>query len=78
MKYGRDTPEAAKETWRQADIDPVSASRASFNHSGDGIVASFYTANTIKLYEYPSLIGRESPAAHVGGCQALALDPRGL
>jgi THO complex subunit 3 len=27
--------------------------------------------------DYPSLTVRESPAAHVGGCVAVALDPRG-
>lgn len=27
--------------------------------------------------DYPSLAVRESPAAHVGGCIAVALDPRG-
>lgn len=36
-----------------------------------------YSEHTLRVFDYPSLASRESPAAHVGGCGAVALDPRG-
>ncbi len=55
----------------------IVGSTALFNHVGDGIVISHHTEHTLRVIDYPSLTVRESPAAHVGGCVALALDPRG-
>jgi len=48
-----------------------------FNHSGDGVVLTHHSEHTLRIMDYPSLTIRESPAAHVGGCVAVALDPRG-
>lgn len=55
----------------------IVGSTALFNHLGDGVVISHQTEHTLRVVDYPSLNVRESPAAHVGGCIALALDPRG-
>ena len=52
-------------------------STAIFNHLGDGVVITHHSEHTLRVMDYPSLTIRESPAAHVGGCVALALDPRG-
>ena len=48
-----------------------------FNHVGDGIILTHHSEHTLRIMDYPSLTIRESPAAHVGGCVAVALDPRG-
>ncbi|KAG6850912.1 hypothetical protein H0H93_006738 [Arthromyces matolae] len=48
-----------------------------FNHVGDGIICTHHSEHTLRILDYPSLKLRESPAAHVGGCVAVALDPRG-
>jgi THO complex subunit 3 len=55
----------------------IVASTAMFNHVGDGVVMTHHQEHTIRIMDYPSLTVRESPAAHVGGCVAVALDPRG-
>ncbi|PFH51332.1 hypothetical protein AMATHDRAFT_3181 [Amanita thiersii Skay4041] len=69
--------EDGKEQWRSSDRDPVAGSSAIFNHVGDGILVTHNSEHTIRVMDFPSLTVRESPAAHVGGCIALALDPRG-
>ncbi|KAF9057887.1 WD40-repeat-containing domain protein [Panaeolus papilionaceus] len=76
VTHGKPTPDA-KEEWRLADKDPQIGSHAIFNHLGDGIVVTHHQEHTLRVMDYPSLQVRESPAAHVGGCIALALDPRG-
>lgn len=48
-----------------------------FNHVGDGVIMTHHQEHTLRVMDYPSLTVRESPAAHVGGCVAVALDPRG-
>ena len=48
-----------------------------FNHVGDGVFLTHHSEHTLRVMDYPSLTVRESPAAHVGGCVAVALDPRG-
>jgi hypothetical protein len=52
-----------------------------FNHTGDGVVTSYPYLNTIFLFDYPACqpFGDEfgQLPAHVGGCAAFALDPRG-
>lgn len=55
----------------------IVASTAMFNHAGDGIILTHHSEHTLRIMDYPSLTLRESPAAHVGGCVAVALDPRG-
>ncbi|KAK2466016.1 hypothetical protein APHAL10511_001657 [Amanita phalloides] len=69
--------EDTKEQWRLSERDPVAGSTAVFNHVGDGILLTHNSEHAIRVMDFPSLTVRESPAAHVGGCVALALDPRG-
>lgn len=52
-------------------------STAIFNHVGDAIVVAHQTEHTVRVMDIPTMKVIESPAAHVGGCVALALDPRG-
>lgn len=55
----------------------IVASTAMFNHVGDGIILTHHSEHSVRVMDYPTLALRESPAAHVGGCVAVALDPRG-
>jgi hypothetical protein len=55
----------------------ITGSTAMFNHAGDGVILTHHSEHTLRVIDYPSLTVRESPAAHVGGCVAVALDPRG-
>ncbi|TFK25966.1 WD40 repeat-like protein [Coprinopsis marcescibilis] len=77
MSLGRDSPDV-KEQWKLSDKDAQLGSRAIFNHTGDGVVVSHHQMNSIRVLNYPSWNSQENPAAHVGGCVALALDPRGI
>jgi len=52
-------------------------SAAIFNHAGDGILLTHNSEHAIRVMDFPTLTVSESPAAHVGGTVALALDPRG-
>ncbi|CAA7260119.1 unnamed protein product [Cyclocybe aegerita] len=76
LTYGR-TGEQTKEDWHLSDREAQVGSTAIFNHVGDGVVVTHHQEHTLRVMDYPSLAIRESPAAHVGGCIALALDPRG-
>ncbi|THH12351.1 hypothetical protein EW145_g58 [Phellinidium pouzarii] len=76
MQYEQGENES-KPQWNFVKREPCMASTALFNHSGDGLALSFYRSNTLIIMDYPSLTIREQPAAHVGGCLAVALDPRG-
>lgn len=60
-------------------MDPtqVAGSAAVFNHAGDGILLVHNSEHAVRVMDFPSLTVCESPAAHVGGTVALALDPRG-
>ncbi|KAG6910126.1 hypothetical protein DXG01_012885 [Tephrocybe rancida] len=69
--------EETKETWRHSDKEALTGSTAMFNHVGDGVILTHHSEHTLRVLDYPSLKLRESPAAHVGGCVAVALDPRG-
>lgn len=55
----------------------ISASTATFNHVGDGIVLTHQSETYIRILDYPGLNVVQSTPAHVGGCVAAALDPRG-
>jgi THO complex subunit 3 len=48
-----------------------------FNHAGDGVILSHHSEHTLRVMDYPALKMILNPAAHVGGCVAVALDPRG-
>lgn len=77
LTYGKDK-DSSKEIWQTSDKDgSIVASTAMFNHTGDGIILTHHSEHTLRIMDYPSLTLRESPAAHVGGCVAVALDPRG-
>ncbi|THH19905.1 hypothetical protein EW146_g1344 [Bondarzewia mesenterica] len=86
MTYGKEADDA-KEQWTNTDkeglffvfcmIHQVTASTAMFNHTGDGIILTHNSEHTLRIMDYPSLSLYETPAAHVGGCVAAALDPRG-
>ncbi|VDB89907.1 unnamed protein product [Peniophora sp. CBMAI 1063] len=52
-------------------------STAIFNHAGDGIILTHNNQHTIRVYDFPALKALENAAAHVSGCSAAALDPRG-
>ncbi|TDL29654.1 WD40 repeat-like protein [Rickenella mellea] len=76
MTYGAKDGET-KQEWSLMKRDATAASTATFNHVGDGLILSHWRSNTLMIMEYPSLTQLEQPAAHVGGCMAIALDPRG-
>ncbi|KAI9574260.1 WD40-repeat-containing domain protein [Boletus coccyginus] len=77
LTYGKDN-DSSKDAWQISDKDgTIVASTAMFNHVGDGIILTHHSEHNLRIMDYPSLTLRESPAAHVGGCVAVALDPRG-
>lgn len=55
----------------------LTASAAMFNHTGDSVILTHMSEHAIRIVDVPSLALRENLAAHVGGCVAAALDPRG-
>ncbi|KAH8118461.1 WD40 repeat-like protein [Phellopilus nigrolimitatus] len=69
MEYGKAEGEA-KPQWNPMKREPVTASTAMFNHTGDGLALSYIRSNTLMILDYPSLSISEQPAAHVGGCLA--------
>src|SRR5712672_1794427 len=48
-----------------------------FNHTADSVILTHMSEHAIRIVDVPSLVLRENLAAHVGGCVAAALDPRG-
>ena len=48
-----------------------------FNHTGDSVILTHMSEHAIRIVDVTSLALRENLAAHVGGCVAAALDPRG-
>ncbi|KAI0650495.1 WD40 repeat-like protein [Trametes meyenii] len=78
LAYGKQGDEP-KETWHQADMGgrSMSASTATFNHVGDGIVLTHQSEHHVRILDFPSFNVLHSLPAHVGGCVAAALDPRG-
>ncbi|PSR93794.1 hypothetical protein PHLCEN_2v4689 [Hermanssonia centrifuga] len=48
-----------------------------FNHAGDGLIVTPPAEHTLRAVAYPSLNLVYATPAHVGGCVASALDPRG-
>jgi THO complex subunit 3 len=48
-----------------------------FNHTGVSVILTHMSEHAIRIVDIPSLVLRENLAAHVGGCVAAALDPRG-
>ncbi|KAG1866947.1 hypothetical protein C8R48DRAFT_703750, partial [Suillus tomentosus] len=77
LTYRKDG-DATKAQWHLSDEDgSIVTSTAMFNHVGDGIILTHHSEHSVRVMDYPTLTLRESPAAHVGGCVAVALDPRG-
>jgi len=69
---------SSKRHWQTSDKDGnIVATTAMFNFAGDGVVLTHHSEHSLRILDYPSLMLRENPAAHVGGCVAVALDPRG-
>ncbi|KAI0082341.1 WD40 repeat-like protein [Panus rudis PR-1116 ss-1] len=67
-----------KEQWHYpTDSTGIAASTAMFNHAGDGVVLTHASEHTIRVLSFPALTVIQSIPAHVGGCMAAALDPRG-
>jgi hypothetical protein len=58
-------------------LGQLTASAAMFNHTGDSVILTHMSEHAIRIVDVPSLALRENLAAHVGGCIAAALDPRG-
>ncbi|KAH9036036.1 WD40-repeat-containing domain protein [Lactarius deliciosus] len=78
MSYGKDSDDStAPSQWSPMDRSPVTASSAMFNHTGDSVILTHMSEHAIRIVDVPSLALRENLAAHVGGCVAAALDPRG-
>ncbi|KAG2050889.1 WD40 repeat-like protein, partial [Suillus hirtellus] len=70
--------DATKAQWYFSDKDwSIVSSTAMFNHVSDGIILTHHFEHSVQVMDYPTLTLREIPAAHVGGCVAVALDPRG-
>ncbi|KAI0796976.1 WD40-repeat-containing domain protein [Abortiporus biennis] len=76
MTYKKEN-EDAKEQWHLSDSNGIPASTATFNHVGDGVVITHSAEHTIRVLSFPRLSVIHSTPAHVGGCMAAALDPRG-
>ncbi|ETW83683.1 hypothetical protein HETIRDRAFT_155124 [Heterobasidion irregulare TC 32-1] len=76
MTYGKQGDDA-KDQWASSEKEGITASTAMFNHTGDGIILTHNSEHSLRVMDFPSLSLYESPAAHVGGCVAAALDPRG-
>lgn len=78
LELGRETPDA-KEAWRLVSSDKPQSpgSKALFNHAGDALLVSHVQANTIRILDWPQLRTLDNHSAHVGGCLAIAQDPRG-
>ncbi|KAI0832675.1 WD40 repeat-like protein [Trametes gibbosa] len=78
LTFGKEGEET-KEQWHHADMGGkvLTASTATFNHVGDGIVLTHQSESYIRILDYPGLNVIQSTPAHVGGCVAAALDPRG-
>ncbi len=64
-------------TSSQSVLWQLTASTAMFNHTGDSVILTHMSEHAIRIVDVPSLALRENLAAHVGGCVAAALDPRG-
>ncbi|KAI0774515.1 WD40 repeat-like protein [Fomes fomentarius] len=79
LTFGREGEET-KDQWRVADMSgkQMFASTATFNHAGDGIVLTHQSEHIIRILDYPDLAVLHNTPAHVGGCVAAALDPRGV
>lgn len=66
-----------KEAWEIIKSDTVMASNALFSHTGEHIVVNNSAEHTLRILEFPSMKVVHSTPAHVNGCVATALDPRG-
>ncbi|KAF5321642.1 hypothetical protein D9619_000576 [Psilocybe cf. subviscida] len=67
-----------KEEWGLSPKDLKVGSTARFNNSGDSIVVSHYSESSLMVLDCESLTTmRSQVSAHMGGCVALAMDPRG-
>lgn len=58
-------------------INQQSATAVVFSPTGEAVVLAHQQEHTLCIMDYPSLGVLDKPPAHVGGCIAMALDPRG-
>ncbi|KIY71532.1 WD40 repeat-like protein [Cylindrobasidium torrendii FP15055 ss-10] len=66
-----------KETWGHVETPILPVTTAVWNHSGDSLVVLRGAESQFRSVEYPKMTTQDSASAHVGGCTAVALDPRG-
>ncbi|KAI0340896.1 WD40 repeat-like protein [Trametopsis cervina] len=74
------TGEGPSQSWQAVEREgpPMGATTwVTFNHAGDGMIVSVSSEHQIRLVDYQSLNVLLATAAHVGGCNTTALDPRG-
>ncbi|CAL1700477.1 unnamed protein product [Somion occarium] len=76
LTYGKKEGDE-KEQWYLSDSQPIPATTAIFNHTGDGIVLTHSSESSVRILSFPGLELVHSLPAHIGGCVAAALDPRG-
>jgi len=74
-------PEVAQLTWTASETarsssGSITALAAVFNHSGNAIFLGC-SDGAVKVIDYPGLELMEKSGAHVSGCYAVGLDPRG-
>ncbi|PPQ79523.1 hypothetical protein CVT25_003405 [Psilocybe cyanescens] len=77
LTYGKANEETSKEEWRTSNLEPQSATAVVFSPTGEAVVLAHQQEHTLCIMDYPSLGVLDKPPAHVGGCIAMALDPRG-
>ncbi|TCD69213.1 hypothetical protein EIP91_008316 [Steccherinum ochraceum] len=76
LRYDKPSDDS-REQWQHSSHSGVPASTATFNHAGDGIILTINGDTSIRIATFPSLNIILNTPAHVGGCVAVALDPRG-
>ncbi|KAK7695381.1 hypothetical protein QCA50_000016 [Cerrena zonata] len=76
LRYGNQG-EDLKEQWYQTDIPGFAASSAVFSPAGDALVVAMSSEASVRIISFPAHEVLHSMPAHLHGCTALALDPRG-
>ncbi|KAH9482501.1 THO complex subunit 3 [Psilocybe cubensis] len=77
LNYGKSSEESSKEEWHMSNLEPQTANSIVFSATGESLVLAYHGNHTLCIMDYPSLNVVDKPPAHVGGCLAVALDPRG-
>ncbi|EIM87905.1 WD40 repeat-like protein [Stereum hirsutum FP-91666 SS1] len=78
LSFAKPEGDDGKEQWGHMTTDTsLTATTAMFNHVGDGLILTHISEYQVRIHDFPALTVQESLPAHVGGCIAAALDPRG-